>query len=171
MEDGLAGLALRAVVGRWLWKNKSEATEVSVLDKAHTKLQVINSNHERGGKDWDDCLIRCAPGKFEEGHGASPLSDPSAYKHLQTPRHSGKGDAYAMNSCPAGRPIRRRDFKSSRLRASGKLRSVQQIWFSDTMGALSATNSPSRRPGSRRRLRGAIVLGEFAARAPVKGRG
>jgi molecular chaperone DnaK len=59
--------------------------DISIVRKSGMTLEVIatDGDHELGGKNWDDCLIRYGAGKFDESYSISLLSDLSAYQDLQ----------------------------------------------------------------------------------------
>ncbi len=46
-------------------------------------VNATNGDHQLGGKDWDDALIRYAAEQFEEKHGMDPLEDTAAYHDLR----------------------------------------------------------------------------------------
>ena len=46
-------------------------------------VNATNGDHQLGGKDWDDALIRYAAKCFEEKHGMDPLEDLAAYHDLR----------------------------------------------------------------------------------------
>lgn len=46
-------------------------------------VNATNGDHQLGGKDWDDALIRYAAQCFEEKHGMDPLEDLAAYHDLR----------------------------------------------------------------------------------------
>ena len=46
-------------------------------------VNATNGDHQLGGKDWDDTLIRYAAQMFEEKHGMDPLEDTAAYHDLR----------------------------------------------------------------------------------------
>jgi molecular chaperone DnaK len=46
-------------------------------------VNATNGDHQLGGKDWDDALIRYAAQMFEEKHGMDPLEDTAAYHDLR----------------------------------------------------------------------------------------
>jgi molecular chaperone DnaK len=76
--------------------------DVTVVRKDGKNLKVLatNGDHQLGGKDWDDCLIRCAAEKFEELYQMDPLSDPSAYQDLQLRAIQVKETLSRLPRCP-----------------------------------------------------------------------
>ena len=46
-------------------------------------VNATNGDHQLGGMDWDDALIRYAAQMFEEKHGMDPLEDTAAYHDLR----------------------------------------------------------------------------------------
>ena len=59
--------------------------DVTICEIDHKDITVIatNGDHQLGGKDWDDTLIRYAANSFEEKHGMDPLEDLAAYHDLR----------------------------------------------------------------------------------------
>lgn len=59
--------------------------DVSIIDFKGKDLVVIatNGDHQLGGKDWDDVLIRYAADQFRARHGIDPLDDLAAYHDLR----------------------------------------------------------------------------------------
>lgn len=53
------------------------------IDKRDITVIATNGDHQLGGKDWDDALIRYAARSFEEKHGMDPLEDLAAYHDLR----------------------------------------------------------------------------------------
>ncbi len=47
------------------------------------EVLATTGDHQLGGKDWDDALIRYAAERFHEKHGMDPLEDPAAYHDLR----------------------------------------------------------------------------------------
>lgn len=58
-----------------------DVTLVQVSKDAITVL-ATDGNHELGGKDWDDVILRHVATKFEEEHGLAPLADSAAFNDL-----------------------------------------------------------------------------------------
>jgi molecular chaperone DnaK len=58
--------------------------DVTVLkiEKGDISVIATGGEHELGGKDWDDYLIRYAAGKFQEEFGADPLEDIVSFSDL-----------------------------------------------------------------------------------------
>ncbi len=44
---------------------------------------TINGDHQLGGKDWDDEIIKYVSGMFREKYGTNPADDSSSYQDLQ----------------------------------------------------------------------------------------
>jgi len=59
--------------------------DTTIIEISGRDIRVIatTGDHQLGGKDWDDCLIRHAADKFREKHGLDPLEDPAAYHDLR----------------------------------------------------------------------------------------
>ncbi|HJN73224.1 MAG TPA: Hsp70 family protein [Myxococcota bacterium] len=53
------------------------------IDGRDINVNATNGDHQLGGKDWDDALIRYAAECFEEKHGMDPLEDLAAYHDLR----------------------------------------------------------------------------------------
>ena len=53
------------------------------IDGRDINVNATNGDHQLGGKDWDDALIRYAAQCFEEKHGMDPLEDLAAYHDLR----------------------------------------------------------------------------------------
>jgi len=53
------------------------------IDGRDINVIATNGDHQLGGKDWDDALIRYAAQCFEEKHGTDPLEDLAAYHDLR----------------------------------------------------------------------------------------
>ncbi|RJP75552.1 MAG: VWA domain-containing protein [Candidatus Zixiibacteriota bacterium] len=58
--------------------------DVSLVRLAPDSIEVMatDGNHELGGKDWDDAILRWALRRFEEEHGFDPLGDSIALGDL-----------------------------------------------------------------------------------------
>jgi molecular chaperone DnaK (HSP70) len=59
-----------------------DVTICEISDKDITVL-ATNGDHQLGGKDWDDALIRFAAKAFEDKHGMDPLEDLAQYHELR----------------------------------------------------------------------------------------
>ena len=59
--------------------------DVTVIRIDGRDIHVLGTtgDHQLGGKDWDDVLIRHVAARFEERHGIDPLSDLAAYHDLR----------------------------------------------------------------------------------------
>jgi molecular chaperone DnaK len=59
--------------------------DVSIVNIDGRELSVVatTGDHQLGGKDWDDALIRYAADQFRARHGLDPLDDLAAYHDLR----------------------------------------------------------------------------------------
>lgn len=66
--------------------------DVSVVRVHHNEITVLatTGDHQLGGKDWDDALIRFAADQFRDRHGLDPLDDLAAYHDLRSKCTSAK---------------------------------------------------------------------------------
>ena len=53
------------------------------LDGREISVMATTGDHQLGGKDWDDALIRYAAEQFRARHGLDPLDDLAAYHDLR----------------------------------------------------------------------------------------
>ena len=66
--------------------------DVSVVRVHGNEITVLatTGDHQLGGKDWDDALIRYAADQFAQRHGIDPLDDLAAYHDLRSKCTSAK---------------------------------------------------------------------------------
>lgn len=59
--------------------------DVSIVNVDGSEITVIatNGDHQLGGKDWDDQLIKYAADQFKQRHAIDPLDDLAAYHDLR----------------------------------------------------------------------------------------
>ena len=59
--------------------------DVSIVHVKGNEISVLatTGDHQLGGKDWDDALIRYAAEQFHQRHGIDPLDDLAAYHDLR----------------------------------------------------------------------------------------
>ncbi len=66
--------------------------DVSIVHIKDHEITVLatTGDHQLGGKDWDDALIRHAADQFNQRHGLDPLDDLAAYHDLRSKCTSAK---------------------------------------------------------------------------------
>jgi len=52
------------------------------IDEENIEVLATDGNHELGGKDWDDAILRYAAAQFQEEHGLDPLADSISFNDL-----------------------------------------------------------------------------------------
>ncbi len=59
--------------------------DVVVLEMKGGKIRevTVNGDHQLGGKDWDDEIIKYVSAAFKEKYGTNPMDDLSSYQDLQ----------------------------------------------------------------------------------------
>jgi len=54
------------------------------IEGKNIKMVATAGDHQLGGKDWDDAIIKYVASIFEENHGKNPLKDGRAYQDIQS---------------------------------------------------------------------------------------
>jgi len=54
------------------------------IEGENIKMVATAGDHQLGGKDWDDAIIKYVASIFEENHGKNPLEDSYAYQDIQS---------------------------------------------------------------------------------------